>query len=708
MQINIRPVPAPTLTNLAAASGIRAVTLSWTIPNDSTYRATEIWRSPTTNIASATKLAEVTSNSYTMVGIPTQEYTYWVRAINVYGRADGAWSTGVTVASQLTTALDLADSAVTAAKLNVAAINSLGQLATGSVGSTQIASGAVGSTQIANGAVGSTQIANGAVGSTQIAPNAVTAAAIANGAVSELALAAGAVTASRLAVAAISSTTGNLNANTVTASQIQAGSITGDRIAAATIAGDRIAARTIGAGNIVAGSLTSTEIQAGGITADRIAAGSITATQIAANTITATQISSAYVYAGAINASQITAGSISADRIAAGTITGTHISSSYVYAGAISASQITTGTLSAERIGAGKAEFRAVSNPPASVIVGGDGSSSSTPIFSLTRTASTFLSPLYVNDLYGSLGSDVVSISSAASRSLSSTSTLEAGSFSDGGSSSANLRRAVLRVKGYRNEGQLVVSGHTGPTSPHAGRFYGGVTSSFNYESGSNLVSYVNTSGIAGSASTYSFYSEKGTMSPFTGAHDGLISKTEHPEEGDILVDLDVIERNGVNDTITEVTRSTQPYQVAIGIMSGRWGLEKMVPAAFRDDSNVITTEAQWNETTQSFDEPQVEGFGYKLSYALCKTQFDTLAVNSLGEGQINVCGENGTINKGDLIVTSSMSGKGMRQGAHVDEDGVTYGSKQICTWSVARARETVTFDSPTQVKMISCIYLCG
>ncbi|MFZ4589330.1 MAG: hypothetical protein ACOYNG_10110, partial [Terrimicrobiaceae bacterium] len=58
-------------------------------------------------------------------------------------------------------------------------------------------------------------------------------------------------------------------------------------------------------------------------------------------------------------------------------------------------------------------------------------------------------------------------------------------------------------------------------------------------------------------------------------------------------------------------------------------------------------------------------------------------AANALGEGQINVCGESGDIEAGDLIVTSSVRGKGMRQADDV-----------VRNYTVARAREACVFSS--------------
>jgi hypothetical protein len=69
----------------------------------------------------------------------------------------------------------------------------------------------------------------------------------------------------------------------------------------------------------------------------------------------------------------------------------------------------------------------------------------------------------------------------------------------------------------------------------------------------------------------------------------------------------------------------------------------------------------------------------------------------AVGEGMLNVCGEGGDISNGDLIVTSSIKGKGMKQ-----VDGI------VMNYTVAKARGNHTFTSATEVKMIPCIYLCG
>jgi hypothetical protein len=83
--------------------------------------------------------------------------------------------------------------------------------------------------------------------------------------------------------------------------------------------------------------------------------------------------------------------------------------------------------------------------------------------------------------------------------------------------------------------------------------------------------------------------------------------------------------------------------------------------------------------------------------YVTLLEQNTLILVNGVGEGLINVCGENGNLAIGDLIVTSSMPGKGMKQSDDI-----------VRSITVARCRESVTFSSPTDVQQVACIYLCG
>jgi hypothetical protein len=107
------------------------------------------------------------------------------------------------------------------------------------------------------------------------------------------------------------------------------------------------------------------------------------------------------------------------------------------------------------------------------------------------------------------------------------------------------------------------------------------------------------------------------------------------------------------------------------------------------EENTIPTSLAEYSEESNSYIVSSVFQAVYDAH--------DVLSINSLGEGCINVCGENGNIEMGDYITTSSMPGKGMKQ----DDD-------LLHNYTVAKARENVTFSSPTEVKQIACSYHCG
>lgn len=184
--------------------------------------------------------------------------------------------------------------------------------------------------------------------------------------------------------------------------------------------------------------------------------------------------------------------------------------------------------------------------------------------------------------------------------------------------------------------------------------------------------------GINGEGTNYDFYATgSGTnYGPFTGGHDGLV-KTKGGVDytiGDIVVDVACVARKGISNTIFENELCSTPYQYsAIGVLSTLphyIGIGN-VPAAL-------------------LNLPDSE-------FKRIKKVYKAVSFNALGEGQINVCGQNGDIKVGDYIVTSNIPGKGMRQ-----DDDILH------SYTVARAREAITFDEPDQIKTIACIYLCG
>ena len=190
------------------------------------------------------------------------------------------------------------------------------------------------------------------------------------------------------------------------------------------------------------------------------------------------------------------------------------------------------------------------------------------------------------------------------------------------------------------------------------------------------------SSGVVGAATGWAFVAESGGYGPFTGGHDCLVPNGFVAEPGDILIDDYVVRSRGVSDTIMTAYLSSEIEQAgAIGV------LEQVIgPLSGYKPPALITGM-----------DPET-GLPYmSAEWVIYGDTHTAVIINSVGEGLINVCGRNGNLSKGDLIVCSDMPGKGQKQ-----DDGI------IRNTTVARSRVDVTFDYPDEVKLVPCIYLCG
>lgn len=172
-------------------------------------------------------------------------------------------------------------------------------------------------------------------------------------------------------------------------------------------------------------------------------------------------------------------------------------------------------------------------------------------------------------------------------------------------------------------------------------------------------------------AATWSFYADgaAGNYGPFTGAHEALMRKGVRIESGDVVCDDVIVAKPNLSNTLFQVVPSEVPRsRRALGVFVGRRRIRHREAFAGLD----------------------------RLTKQIL-TQYDRVVINSVGEGQINVCGENGPIEPGSLLVTSSIPGKAMRQ----DDDLI-----RACT--VARAREGAEVSTADHHAQIACIYLCG
>ena len=190
------------------------------------------------------------------------------------------------------------------------------------------------------------------------------------------------------------------------------------------------------------------------------------------------------------------------------------------------------------------------------------------------------------------------------------------------------------------------------------------------------------STGVRGEGTSYNFYANgPGTdYGTFTGFHEVLIPINTEYTLGDIVIDNECLVYKKISNTLFNVTVSNSYKQkAAIGVIALDMGLLS-------------------NNKPNSLMEGYFTGEDVSSElYEQIKNDYTLLAVNALGEGLMNVCGQGGSITAGDFICTSDILGKGMKQ----DDD-------LIHNYTVARARENCNFSNTSEVKMIACIYMCG
>lgn len=675
--------------------------------------------------------------------------------VTVQGASDFSELTGTVQTAQIAAA------AVTATQLGTAAVEA-GKIAANAVTTDKIAALAVNADKIASNAITTAKIAADAVTSAELADNAATEAVIATNAITATKISNGAIETAKLAAGAV--TAAKITAGTITASEIASATIVAGNIATGTITASQIATNTITASQIAAGAITATEILTGTITALQIAANAITASEIAANTITASEISSGAISAteiaaGAVTTAKLDALAITADKIAANTITAAKIATGTITANEIASNTITAGQIAAGAISTSELAVGAVdtTNLADDAITAAkilDGSITAT----LIGDGQIITSKLDANAVTAAkIAANTITANQIATGTITANeilaNTITAGQIATGAITATELAADSVSVaklvsntsKAYGNfqfefGTSTSVAGFTGagilrgaqanafgvaglgngdPCVAVAGQqsyngadsygayfanslFLGGTTHRSQagicnntragiFAAGTKSVSLANSTyavETTGNVYVNGNITATGTITPFTGMHDGLLDDSITPEIGDIMVDTEVLIKRDVSNTLCLQAISSQPNQAAIGVYS------EMSPA------NYVPVSARSPTPEKEFDE--IDDISPE-NLPTRDPQYDALFVdrnciilNSVGEGQVNVCGEGGDIQAGDLIVTSSTLGKGMKQGDDI-----------MRSYTVAKAREAATFQAG-EVKMISCIYLCG
>jgi len=177
---------------------------------------------------------------------------------------------------------------------------------------------------------------------------------------------------------------------------------------------------------------------------------------------------------------------------------------------------------------------------------------------------------------------------------------------------------------------------------------------------------------------------------PFTGFHEGMFAIDDPIEIGDIVTDVSVFYRANISNVLFTVARSNTANEPRIlGVVSATIPVQTNTPGILWEPVESYTEGDLGPVTTMELIP------GYDLQEL--QTTYKVVQINAVGEGQINVCGEGGDIQAGDFIVTSSTPGKGMKQSDDI-----------MRSITVAKARESVTFSDPSEVKLIACIYVGG
>jgi predicted phage tail protein len=731
------------------------VTATWSAATEKDYKESWVYQNttgttPSLDPAINAPFRKVTGNTVTVSGLaPSTTYYVWVRNVDFSDNRSGFSTAGTFTTTAGIISSEIADNAVTTAKINGSAVTDV-KIAANAVTTEKINALAVTAAKVADSAIETAKIAASAVDAGKLASNAVTtdkinalavtaakvaASAIetskiadlavetgklANAAATEAKIAANAITETKISDNAI--TTPKLIAGAVTAAKITAGTITANEIAASTITGAKIAAGTLTAGNIAALTITAGEIAADAITTDKILANAITAAKIAASTITANEIA-----ASTITGAKIAAGTITAGNIQALTITASEIASNAITAGKILAGEITGDKISSTFTTTSNLVLTtngklytdgktSAASAAGGVFLGHDGASNydfavgdstnsivwdgSAGTFTITGevivlgslkadSAKTFDGSNFMYEL--GTATTISGYSGASILRTQKTTSFALGTITTGSNSFA-LAGQSTNAAGAGYGGAFVNSTASGGTSHRTEAYLTNSSQSglFLHTSSTNQAILGNATyagNFTGNVNVTGNITATGTITPFTGSHDGVLDNAIEPELGDILVDVSVIAKESVNDTLTRMALSSAANQCAIGVYSGNRE-DTYLPLAISEPGDPIVVTPYTSIPGDRVLRPE---------YAHLLDDSRIIGCNSVGEGQINVCGESGNISAGDLIVTSSMAGKGMKQADDI-----------IRAKTVAKARESITFTDPTQVKMIACIYLCG
>lgn len=189
-------------------------------------------------------------------------------------------------------------------------------------------------------------------------------------------------------------------------------------------------------------------------------------------------------------------------------------------------------------------------------------------------------------------------------------------------------------------------------------------------------------------------------FTPFTGVHFGFTTET-NLRIGDVVISSGAENLDVYDSLIIAETSSTPKDKRVVGVLS--------TVNSYSSTDNLL--ESYNSLSTISLVNDKVEKEWTLLGYKLRKKyeKFTIVNINSIGEGGINVCEENGDIFNGDYLVSSSIKGKAMKQDDDLLHNYTIAKSLQQVIWVNEQPGENGCFiQNNKKCKMIGCTYHCG
>ena len=221
-------------------------------------------------------------------------------------------------------------------------------------------------------------------------------------------------------------------------------------------------------------------------------------------------------------------------------------------------------------------------------------------------------------------------------------------------------------------------------TNAHTWNIFMGGTGDLHFEFGTALGAF-NLRGYVGTTASSGDYQQMN----FTGTHRCITENQSIIDNIDNYIGLVVISTGKYNSIIHDINEN-DPSTSDISVDEAQPIVELSNKVRDKRVYGVISN-------VETKDSERKFGTGLFMSVVNKKIEKQRLFINSVGEGGIKVCNENGNISNGDLLTTSSKEGLAMKQ-----NDGI------VKNYTIGKATCDYTFTGNTDYKLIGCVYYCG